>query len=297
LAETVNEPFAFFETTEVDGEDDSEELQPLIEDDDTEELQPVIEEDASEESELNTEEEEEKEKDAELNTEEEENVVFEKEPEPEEKPAFIPETRPYQLNYQDYDAYRTYRKKYYNARKKLNAQKLIILILSLLLAAALGYIVYMTIPDKNILAPIFHKITTYFISTEKVVPEDSITLAATSADAIVPTDSVNPIDSIAPAEESAKPDTVVKTAPPVNSVESKQITISSGDRLSSIAQKAYGDKVFWIYIYLENKAIIRNPDVLPVGKTITIPPAAKYGIDCNNPASIQKAKDTVVRNP
>ena len=328
LAETVNEPFAFFETVEMDGEVDSEESQPFIE------------EDASEESELSAEEEDEvvfektpEEEDEEKPTEEipvfeeelppveeepltekitenkeeeiPEEITDNKEEIPEENPTFSRETRAICLNCPDYEAHRVYRKKYFNIRKKLNIQRVIISILSLLLAAALGYIIYMTVFDKNILAPIFHKITTNFSSNQQVVPVDSIAPADNialvdsiiSADSIAPADSVNPIDSIVRAEESVKQDTVVKTVPPVNAVESKHITVSTGDRLSTIAQKEYGNKAFWIYIYLENKAIIRNPDILPVGITITIPPAAKYGIDCSDSVSIQKAKDTAARRP
>jgi len=311
LAETVNEPFAFFETIEMEGAVDSEESQPLIEDD------------VPDESELSADEEEEavfektpEEKEEEKPTEEkpiEEKPVLEEEPPveeeplteeitdkkeeeiPEENPTFTRKTRDHCLNCPDYEAHLVYRKKYFNIRKKLNIQRVIISILSLLLAAALGYIVYMTIFDKNVLAPVFHKITTNFLSNQQVVPADSIT----SAGSIAPVDSVsvNPIDSIVPAEESVKQDTVEKAVPPVNAVESKHITISTGDRLSMIAQKEYGNKAFWIYIYLENKAIIHNPDILPVGKTIAIPPASKYGIDSGDPASIQKAKDMAARRP
>jgi len=277
LAETVNEPFAFFETTEIDGESAPEELQLLPE------------EDASEEPELSA--------------DEEEDAVFEKEPEEkeekkEEKPISTRETRAYCLNCHDYEAHHVYRKKYFNARKKLNMQRVIILILSLLLAAALGYIVFMTMYNKNVLAPIFHKITTNFTPAQKVAPADSVALTVTPADSIVPADSVTSTGNIAPTEKPAKTDIVEKPVPPASSsIGSKRITISTGDRLATIAQKEYGNKVFWIYIYLENKAIIHNPDVLPLGGKIVIPPAAKYEIDSNNPASIQKAKDVAARHP
>jgi len=317
LAETINEPFSFFETTEIDDESAPEELQLLPEEDVTEESE--LSADEEEDAVLEKEPEEievEKEKIPEEKKEEipiEENPVLEENPHieekpfveeitdktkekiPDRKPTFSKETSAYCLTCHDYEAHRVYRKKYYNARKKLNVQRVFIIILSLLLAAALGYIAYMTIYDKNILAPIFHKATTNSISPENIVPADSITTVATptATPDVTPTDS----DSIAPAENPVEQDTVVITVPSVSSVDSKQITISSGDRLTTIAQKEYGNRVFWIYIYLDNKTVIRNPDILPVGETIIIPPAAKYGIDCNDPASIKKAKEAAVRNP
>lgn len=64
--------------------------------------------------------------------------------------------------------------------------------------------------------------------------------------------------------------------------------------LSNISRKYYGHYAFWIYIYIENKDKIRNPDNLPVGMTLVIPPAEKYGIDKNNPESIYEAEKKAV---
>jgi hypothetical protein len=60
--------------------------------------------------------------------------------------------------------------------------------------------------------------------------------------------------------------------------------------LTLLALKEYGDKSFWVYIYEENKQLIKSPDAVSVGTVLTIPPATKYGIDKNNPESIKKAR-------
>ena len=60
--------------------------------------------------------------------------------------------------------------------------------------------------------------------------------------------------------------------------------------LSTLAQKHYGNPIFWIYIYQENAAIIKNPDAVPPGTQVTIPAPAKYGIDANDPQSVARAK-------
>ena len=64
--------------------------------------------------------------------------------------------------------------------------------------------------------------------------------------------------------------------------------------LSNISRKYYGHYAFWVYIYMENKAKIKNPDNLPIGLVLVIPSAEKYGIDKNNPESIYKAEKLAV---
>jgi nucleoid DNA-binding protein len=75
----------------------------------------------------------------------------------------------------------------------------------------------------------------------------------------------------------------------------KKRRIEQGDRLTTIALEEYGHKSFWIYIYQENKESIRHPDNLPAGADIVIPPASKYGINKNDPESIRNAEDLAVR--
>lgn len=78
----------------------------------------------------------------------------------------------------------------------------------------------------------------------------------------------------------------------VTPVESQVIvtdTVRRGVFLTNVSFKHYGHKAFWVYIYEENKGIINNPDNVPVGTVITIPPAAKYGIDANDTTAVKVA--------
>lgn len=68
------------------------------------------------------------------------------------------------------------------------------------------------------------------------------------------------------------------------------VTIKPGERLTIIAERHYGHKAFWGYIYDENRNKLPNPNNVPVGVEIIIPNKQKYNIDANNPESIQKAK-------
>lgn len=62
-----------------------------------------------------------------------------------------------------------------------------------------------------------------------------------------------------------------------------------GDRLSRLALKKYGNKAFWVYIYEENRAQLKDPDNIPVGAVITLPAASKYQINAGDTNSINRA--------
>lgn len=72
--------------------------------------------------------------------------------------------------------------------------------------------------------------------------------------------------------------------------EGKLYTVTSDSYLSNISRKYYGHYLFWVYIYIENKDKIKDPNNLPVGIQIVIPPASKYGIDRNDAESLSKAQ-------
>jgi len=345
LAETVNEPFALFETTEIVNESGLEDLE-LLPDEDTldesesesdpdltsdEEGEIVIgKEPVPEEEEIIVVEEKPIPKigaenifEKESTPEEEEIIVveekpipkieaeniFEKESTPDEEPVSmdnpvveeeqeplpqddlieedeeptVPEIKPEDkelkdkcLDCYDRESYHLYQEKFFESQKKLKQERIILVILSILLVVALGYIAFRQF-GKYI--P-FMKTSPIVTIIEPGIQKDSVPKISEALN-----DSIVPIEK---TEETGKP------APPAASTSnanSKQITVHSGQTLRTIALGEYGNKVFWIYIYMENRGIIPDPDRLSVGMKITIPPAGQYGIDCNDPASIQKAKN------
>jgi nucleoid DNA-binding protein len=68
------------------------------------------------------------------------------------------------------------------------------------------------------------------------------------------------------------------------------VVIGDGDRLTLIAQTYYGHKVYWVYIYMENKEAISNPNNVPVGTTLRLPDKHPTLMDPTNAQSIQKAE-------
>ncbi len=68
-------------------------------------------------------------------------------------------------------------------------------------------------------------------------------------------------------------------------------TIKSGSRLTTMANKYYGLKDFWVYIYEANREKINDPDKIPSGTIIYIPKLDSRLIDKNNQRCINKAKE------
>ena len=63
------------------------------------------------------------------------------------------------------------------------------------------------------------------------------------------------------------------TTPPV----SRTYTVVSGDSLSKIARKEYGDGNRWRVIFEANRDKIKNPDLIHPGQVLIIPPLPEGG--------------------
>jgi len=102
----------------------------------------------------------------------------------------------------------------------------------------------------------------------------------------------------APHRTDPTPTDSVVVAPPPKAVEEIYITIKKGDRLADYAREHYGNKKFWIYIYLANEAKISNPDNVPIGTTLRVPRPEEYNIDAQDPEALARADSliTVVRS-
>lgn len=100
-------------------------------------------------------------------------------------------------------------------------------------------------------------------------------------------------DTLLPAEPSTAPAVETAASPTSSSTSSaeviERVRLRPGDRLSRLALKKYGHKAFWVYIYEENRAQLKNPDNIPVGAVITLPAASKYQINASDTNSVNKA--------
>src|SRR5690554_1058092 len=85
-------------------------------------------------------------------------------------------------------------------------------------------------------------------------------------------------------QHPSKPTASLKT----NTVE--KVVLQEGYTLRLLALEYYGSREFWIYIYLENRKLIQNPNLIPLGIELSLPDPSQYDIDPNNTQSIAKAK-------
>ena len=72
-----------------------------------------------------------------------------------------------------------------------------------------------------------------------------------------------------------------------------KIEMKPGSRLTLLALKNYGNKIFWVYIYLYNKSKIDNPDNVKVGTILDIPKFDKSLVNSGSKESIDMASDVL----
>lgn len=132
-------------------------------------------------------------------------------------------------------------------------------------------------------------------------------LDTVALDTIVPTAQANrlapeasrntvaPVASTATAQEdkaestAPKPEPRVVAALPTNANDAEAVVLSADESLALLAQRKYGHRAFWVYIYEENREYLPDPHNVPIGTRLQLPPASKYGIDPKNTKSLQQA--------
>lgn len=128
------------------------------------------------------------------------------------------------------------------------------------------------------------KNTTHVIESTQHVPKenDELDYVDNLNSQIFPNDSIISIDSI-------EVKIATETLSEKKESKPKTVVLGMGKTLRLLALDHYGHREFWIYIYLENRDKINNPNNVPVGIELVIPSKQKYDINANNPNSIKKA--------
>ncbi len=70
----------------------------------------------------------------------------------------------------------------------------------------------------------------------------------------------------------------------------ERIKLEKGKTLRMLAEDHFGHREFWVYIYLENKEHISNPNSIPHGTELLLPLPSAHDMNPTDPASIAKAK-------
>lgn len=97
-------------------------------------------------------------------------------------------------------------------------------------------------------------------------------------------------------DSNFKPDFInyMKAKHPNVSLETKgtkKVKVAKGQRLTTIALENYGDKNYWVYIYLYNHKIIKNPNSVNVGMKLLVPKLDKSLVDGANPVTMEMASE------
>jgi hypothetical protein len=104
------------------------------------------------------------------------------------------------------------------------------------------------------------------------------------------------IEKQIPSNEITKPATPLAKIKPLDAIENQsaekpvKVMLSAGKTLRQLALEHFGSKEFWVYIYLENRDRISNPNIVPADIQLTLPLASKYDLNASDPSAIAKAK-------
>lgn len=92
-------------------------------------------------------------------------------------------------------------------------------------------------------------------------------------------------------EDLAEADSIISnTGKAIVSPAAVTDTVRGTRYLTTMAKAHYGSKLFWVYIYQENKSTIPDPDNIPNNTVVVIPPAEKYGIKAGDKGSEDAAR-------
>ena len=67
------------------------------------------------------------------------------------------------------------------------------------------------------------------------------------------------------------------------------VVVEAGTRLTLLSLSYYGDKVFWVYLYIANRDVIKDPNRVPAGASLRIPMPDRYRIDAADKESVARA--------
>lgn len=156
-------------------------------------------------------------------------------------------------------------------------------LLSLVAGLAIGYFTnnrlnLSHIKNVNIEAEGVNVISKTEAKEGKSATADSLTSVAAGHSDSIPADTVSPGQGPTAVEPEAKTVETPRAAIVTD-------TVKANRYLTTMARRHYGKKIFWVYIYEENKNIIDDPDHIAPNTVVVIPPAEKYGIKAGDKES------------
>lgn len=170
-----------------------------------------------------------------------------------------------------------------NNRNKTNISHISTFIIALLIGVIIGFVggIYTkSFIDNDKLTKQINEQKTILdslVSNKNISAQSNDTIERDTTSATIKVDSINTL----------KDDLNNATKYQTDKVTSKRY-------LTTMSREYYGNFNFWVYIYEENKSKLGNPNAIRPGTIVVIPPPSKYGIDANNPQSIEIAKQKAI---
>jgi hypothetical protein len=138
-------------------------------------------------------------------------------------------------------------------------------------------------PKKVIIIPAKPKVQTDTVAQAKAIKKDTIKQSATP---------------VRQDEKTLVKKTVIPVKPKVSVFEQARNykeflateTMEKGSRLVLLAEKYYGSKDFWVYIYEANRNVLKTPGSVSIGMKIKVPKLNPELIDLKNPECQKYAK-------
>lgn len=81
------------------------------------------------------------------------------------------------------------------------------------------------------------------------------------------------------------------TTSPAEEIVLRKDTIAPGETLAKLSRKYYGVGDYWVYIFMQNSAVIEDPDNVPIGTILTIPDLKDYRLKEDLKSALREAKD------
>ena len=175
--------------------------------------------------------------------------------------------------------YEPIQKKSVRPKRSYKKAMIVLAIISSILLLFNAYLYFKCdfITEGNIVEPCVVKELVSNVDSQK----DSV-ISIVEVDTIVKVDSVESLQKEIIQEKENKP---IEKRPEVIA----EVKIEPGSRLTVIALKYYGHKLFWVYIYEYNKAIIADPNNIPIGTIIKVPAPEIYNINRKDRATLERA--------
>ena len=304
LKELVNKPFAAFETTKVNDHADFSDLEHFEENDD-DEKEEVIEDEIVEDTKVSENINPEIEKTQEESVKETDTIILSKDKIEEE---VLEETtllqQPTQENIDLSEESTTIippppvqeeKDTSYTKQEKKEEKVSPILIVGLILAAIFAcfslYLCFFGNPFQGDRSTKSNAVEETIVQPEVIEPiakEEPITAPVIESTPERKTTPIEKKSKVIPQKSKVETSSLIRKSTDKNTL--AVVRVNEGSRLTLIALKYFKNKAFWVYIYEHNKAIIKDPDIIPAGLEVKVPIPSLYGIDASNPTSVSKAK-------